>query len=140
MTYKEELRKIYGITYESFRSWLIKHKGIIISELDEDERHELACEYKETRRMSDFETKYGYSRKSFISWLKNNYGLNYSTLDYEDFMAYISIYQEYRKIQEYSRQDITEILKKYIVASSEGSYIELDESEMELVELLESKI
>jgi len=140
MTYKEELKKIYGINYENFRHWLIKHNGIKISSLNEDERLEYLYKYRETRRMSDFEGKYGYSRKSFISWLRNNHGLNYSTLDYHEFLAYISIYQEYRKIKEYSREEITDVLKKYIVASSDGSTIELDESENELVEFLESKI
>lgn len=137
MTYKEEFTQAYGHSYEAFRHWLKKDKGLQLGLLSDDERYALIPEFLNERRAYKFEEKNGFSKSSFISYLRSNYKKKISELTEVEYDFYLEEYTDIRTVKAMGKDDIISILERYVRHAETGKAIELNEWEVPFVKVME---
>ena len=139
MTAKERFKKDTGYSYEAFRTWLKNHHDYTITEAKQLGKYqEFVGLYGESKLNSNFEKRNGFPHRSFATYVKCKYDYGLSDLPESMYQTLIDEYREYRLKKSFTRDALFDLITRYATGVTNGTEIEVTESENELIAMLEA--
>ena len=141
MGFRQDFTEKYGFSYEAFRTWIKNHHETTIKYARDNGLIDFYMQlYSESKLNSNFEKRNGFTHRSFASYLYNRYELKLSEICENSYDKYLAEYKYYRIVKSFSKQDLIELLTKYVAGTINGSEIEITENENELITTIEESI